>query len=228
MADDKSKEVDGRVTLIGVRLSFADIWRPKSIKRNDGTESPPKFSGNFLIDKTLAEKGELKGKYKGKTMPIMAALKAAKTDALAKKMGVEKAKTIKVKAQNYAVKDGNEENYDGYDNQWYVSSNNSKQPGIVGKDKRKLTEADGIPYAGCYVNAVVSLWCQLPGQTPNGDPKPLGVFASLEAIQFVRDGDRFGAAPVDTDEAFDDITDDDDEIGGGGGDDDDDGEDDVL
>lgn len=211
---DEKKAVDGRITLLGVRLSFADIWKPKSLRRDDGSESDPKFSSNFLIDKKLAESGELKAKYKGKVMPVMQALKLAKLDAMSKKLGEDKAKEAKVKPQNYCVKDGDLENYDGYENQWFLSSNNSRQPQIVGKDKRPLTQADGKPYAGCYVNAVVTLWCQLPGKTPKGDPKPLAVYASLEAIQFVRDGEAFGAKPVDVDEEFDDVTDDDDEIGG--------------
>lgn len=216
-------EVIGRVTLLGVRLSFADIWRPKSIKRTDGTESPPKYSANFLIPKDATG---LFGKYKGKKMPIMEALKAAKMDALSKKLGADKAKDAKVKPQNYAVKDGDLENYDGYADMYFVSANNAKQPPIAGKDKRPLKEADGIPYSGCYVNAVITLWCQLPGTTANGDPKPLGVFASLEAIQFAKHGTAFGAKPVDIDEEFDDITDEDDEVDGGEDEDEDDG--DVL
>lgn len=223
MAEEK-KLVEGRVTLLGVRLSFADIWRPKSIKRKDGTSSPPKFSANGLISKDGKDHHgkPLMAKYMGKTMPVMAALKKAKMDALAKKLGGDKAEKAKVKPENYCVRDGDLENWEGYEGNWYISANNSKQPKIVGRDKRPMTEADGKPYSGCYVNLIVSLWCQLPGQTDNGDPKPLGVFGSLEAIQFVEDGESFGAPQVDTDEEFDDITDDSDEDFGGDDDDDDD------
>ena len=227
MATDEKKLVEGRVTLLGVRLSFADIWRPKSIKRKDGTESPPKFSANGLISKNGKDDqgNPIMAKYMGKKMPVMAALKKAKTDALTKKLGADKAEKAKVKPENYCVRDGDLENWDGYEGNFYISANNSKQPKIVGRDKRPMTERDGKPYSGCYVNMIVSLWCQTPGQTPNGDPKPLGVFGSLEAIQFVRDGEAFGAQPVDTDEEFDDITDGEDDDFGGDGDED---EDDVL
>lgn len=219
MAQEK-KEVIGRVTLKGVRLSFADIWKPKSLTREDGTQSDPKFSANFLIPKD----GDLVGVYKGKSMPIMKALKAAKLDAIGKKLGEEKAASLKIRANNYCVKDGDEENYDGYADQYFVSSSNSRKPVIKGRDKRDLTESDGIVYSGCYVNAIVTLWYQAAG-TKNGNAVPHAVYGSLEAIQFVRKGEAFGAPGVDDDD-FEDLTDDEDDIGDGDADDSDD--DDML
>lgn len=222
-ATEEKKKVEGRIKLEGVRLSFADIWRPKAIKRQDGTSSPPKFSANFLIPKD----GDLTAIVDGKRMPIMVALKKAKHEAIAKKLGDAKAKTLKIKSSAYAVKDGDEENYDGYEGQWYVSANNAKQPKIIGRDKRPLTEADGVIYSGCYVNAIVTLWYQ-PAGVKNDNPVPHAVYASLEAIQFVRDGEAFGAAGVDVDEDFEDLTDDDDELDDDDAGDGDDDEDDVL
>jgi hypothetical protein len=204
---EEKKKVAGRIKLEGVRLSFADIWRPKAIKRSDGTESPPKFSANFLIPK---EGSELTAIVDGKRVPIMVGLKKAKIAAIAKKLGEEKAKTLKIKSSAYAVKDGDEENYDGYEGQWYVSANNAKQPKIIGRDKRALKEADGVVYSGCYVNAIITLWYQ-PAGVKNDNPVPHAVYASLEAVQFVKDGEAFGAPGVDVDEDFDDLTDDDDD-----------------
>jgi hypothetical protein len=221
MTDEKKKAVPGRIKIEGVRLSFADLWRPKTIKRQDGTESPPKYSANFLIPKD----GDLTAIVGGKRMPIMKALKQAKTDAIAKKLGDEKAKTLKIKSSAYAVKDGNEENYDGYEGQWYVSANNAKKPKVIGRDKRPLDEASGVIYSGCYVNAIVTLWYQ-PAGIKNNNPVPHAVYASLEAVQFVRDGEAFGAPGVDVDEDFEDLTDDDDDLDDD--DVDDDEEDDVL
>ena len=215
MATQDKKHVLGRIKLEGVRLSFADIYKPKSIRRNDGTQSDPKYSANGLIGKDgkCPETGKaLTAIYHGKRMPIMAALKKAKQDAMAKKLGDDKAATAKVKPENYCVRDGDLENWDGYEGNYYISGNNSKAPKVVGKDKRPLSPDDGIMFSGCFVNMVYTLWCQLPGQSQTGDPKPMAVFASLEALQFVRKGEAFGAAPVDTDDVFDDITDEDDEI----------------
>lgn len=224
MSEEK-KKVAGRIKLEGVRLSFADIWRPKSIKRPDGTESPPKYSANFLIPK---DGGDLTAIVDGKRVPILQGLKKTKLAAIAKKLGDEKAKTLKIKANNYAVKDGDEENYDGYEGNFYVGSNNVKQPKLIGRDKRVLTESDGVLYSGCYVNAIVTLWYQAAG-TKNDNPVPHAVYGSLEAIQFLRDGEAFGAPVVDIDEDFDDLTDDDDDLNDDDDDDlnDDDGDDDV-
>lgn len=229
MAEEK-KVVEGRVKLENVRLSFADIWRPKTIKRSDGTESPPKFSANGLIPKDGkweidGREIEVTGVVGGKRMPVMQALKRAKIEAIAKKLGPEKAKTLKIKSSAYAVKDGDEENYDGYEGNYYVSANNSKQPKLIGRDKRKLTESDGILYSGCYVNMIITLWYQ-PAGVKNDNPVPHAVYASLEAIQFVRKGEAFGAAEVDVDEDFDDLTDDEDDLDDDDVDDDD--EEDVL
>ena len=218
----EKKDVIGRVRLRNVRLSFADIWTPKSVTTEDGGQSEPRFSANFLIDKNA----DLDAVYLGKKMPIMKALKAAKIDAIAKKLGKDKAEELKIRANNYAVKDGDEENYDGYADTYYVAARNRKRPIIKGKDKRNLTEADGIMYSGCYVNAIITLWYQAAG-TKEGKNVPHAVYASLEGIQFVRDGEAFGAPGVDDDD-FEDLTDDDDELGEGDVDTADDDDDDML
>lgn len=212
MAD--KKPVTGRIKLEGVRLSFAqDLFVPGEVKSDgevvlDKSGNPVlKYSSNFLIPKD----GDLTAVVNGKRMPIMNGLKQAKIDAIAKKLGDEKAKTLKIKSSAYAVKDGDEENYDGYEGNWYVSANNTRKPKVIGRDKRALTESDGIIYSGCYVNAIVTLWYQPAGQK-NGNPVPHAVYASLEAVQFVRDGEAFGAPGVDVDEDFEDLTDDEDDL----------------
>lgn len=227
MATEK-KLVPGRVTLLDVRLSFADVYEAKSITRSDGTQSKPKFKANGLISKdgihpVTGEK--LMAIHMGKKMPVMQALKEAKLAAMEKKLGADKAKTAKVKPENYCVRDGDLENWDGYEGNFYISGSNSKQPKAVGRDKRPLNQADGILYSGCHANLIYTMWCQLPGKNEDGTPKPMGVFGSLEAVQFVRGGEAFGAAPVDVDEEFEDITDTSDEFDdvdeGGEGDDED-------
>lgn len=238
MSDTKKpKFVAGRIKLEDVRLSFAqDLFSPGEVKNNgevvlDKAGEPVfKFSSNFLIQKdgestAVVHVGEDKeGRVIKKRLPIMDALKRAKLSAIAKKLGEEKAKELKIRSSAYAVKDGDEENYDGYANNYYVSANNTKKPQVIGRDKRELKESDGVVYSGCHVNAVITLWYQ-PAGTKNGNPVPHAVYASLEAVQFVRDGEAFGAAGVDVDEDFDDITDDDDDIDGGEVSEDDDDED---
>ncbi len=222
MADKEKKVVIGRVRLEGVRLSFAELFSPSTYEREDGTTSDPRFKANFLIPK---DGGDLKGTYKKKSMPILQALKAAKLDAIARKYDgdLEKAKKVKIKAQNNCIKDGDEETWDGYADHYYVSASRKTKPTTKARDKRDVTEADGVLYSGCYVHAIVTLWHQVAGKK-DGQPVSNGVFAALEAVQFYKKGDAFGAAGVDDDD-FMDMSDDDDMVGD---DDDDDDEDSLI
>ena len=62
-----------------------------------------------------------------------------------------------------------------------------------------LSEEDGIPYGGCYVNADIDIWAQ------SGEYK--GVRAGLAGVQFVRDGERFGGGVVTAPDGFDELPD---------------------
>ena len=211
MTDEKRQPVLGRVKLEGVRLGFPSLWQPQKVQRKDDSgeqsESRAKFQAEFLIPKG----SDLTGVTAGKRMPIMKALEAARHSALVKKLGEQNAGKMKIKAANYCVKDGDEETYDSHQGHWFVRSRNVRRPKVVGRDKRDLSEADGIIYSGCYVNAVVTLWYQAAGKRDD-NPVPHGVYGSLEAVQFVRDGEAFGAPPIDVDEEFDDLVDDGDGI----------------
>jgi len=66
-----------------------------------------------------------------------------------------------------------------------------------------LTEKDGRPYGGCYVNVSLDIWVQ----DPKGEKAKNGkrINATLRGIQFMADGDAFaGGAPADPEE-FDDL-----------------------
>lgn len=93
-----------------------------------------------------------------------------------------------------------------------VASN--KRPVVLDKDKSPLSEEDGVIYAGCYVNAIVSFWFQDNdwGKRLNGN---------IHGVQFRKDGEAFGEAPISEDE-FDDFGDMDEFTDDDGFDDDDD------
>ena len=62
------------------------------------------------------------------------------------------------------------------------------------EDRSPLTEADGVIYAGCYVNASIEFWAQ-----DNNFGKRIN--AQLRGVQFNGDGDAFSAGrPADADE----------------------------
>ncbi len=111
----------------------------------------------------------------------------------------------KLPADKICLKDGDEIDYDGYAGCMSVKASTAKRPIVIGKDKSPLSEDDNVIYSGCYVNAIISLWAQ-----NNGFGKRIN--ASLEGVQFAKDGSPFGDGGskasvddfdlVDDDEAF--------------------------
>lgn len=175
------------VKLTNVRLSFAHIFRAK--KNSSDPEATPKFQASFLIDKSTKE-----GKRN------IARMEEAIEEAMRKKWGDN---PPRLKADKICLRDGDDEDWNGYEGCMYVSANNVRRPTIVDRDRSPLTEEDGKPYSGCYVNAIVRVWAQ-----DNQHGKRVN--ASLEGIQFVKDGEPFGPPPLSED-AFDDLGDDEDD-----------------
>ncbi len=57
--------------------------------------------------------------------------------------------------------DGDEKaEYEGYSGNKFVFASNKARPRIVDQDNMILVQADGCPYAGYYVNAVIDIWAQ--------------------------------------------------------------------
>lgn len=101
------------------------------------------------------------------------------------------------------LRDGNEKpNMDGYgDGVMFITASRKTRPAVVDRIRDPLTEEDGTIYAGCYVNATIRLWVQ--------DNKwGKRVNAELRAVQFVKDGESFGAGPVNAEDEFDVLMDD--------------------
>jgi hypothetical protein len=167
------------LVLKNVRLSFPQIWTPKAFAAGQD----PRFNANFLIHKE--DQAELIAKIKE-------AVKAVATE----KWGKDVPKSLKV-----CIGDGEEKDYDGYDGAMFLSASTKTRPVIVDQKKNPLAEEDGKPYAGCYVNAAISLWAQ-------DNQWGKRVNASLDAIQFVKDGDAFGGKKTTAD-VFGEIEEDD-------------------
>lgn len=162
--------------LVSVRLSFPDIWVPKSLQAN----AEPKYGCSFLIDK--ATQGE---QIKELKELILAAAKA-------KWPGKVKELTDKKKL-HFCLHEGSEKDYDGYsEDNMFLTASSKKRPLIVDRDRTPLAEQDSRPYAGCYVDAIVRIWVQ-----DNDYGKRVN--AELMGVQFVKDGDPFGAGPINPD-----------------------------
>lgn len=154
-----------------IRLSYANIFEPRSINGSD-----PKYSVSLIIpksDKQLVEiikqaienaKERDKGKWNGK---IPANLKLP-------------------------LRDGDEERPEdeAYANSYFVNANSTEQPGVVGLEKNKatgkaikLTEEE--VYSGCYARVSIDFY----GYNAAGNR---GIACGLGNIQKYKDGERLG------------------------------------
>jgi hypothetical protein len=190
---------EGVVVLQSVRLSFPKLFKPEA-SIEGGT---PKFGAAFLMDpETETGKANIK------------ALKAA-IGAVAKKTWAEKAEKVMkaLDSDRSGLRDGDTATngegdvYSGYENMVFVSASNRKRPQVLNRDKTPITEEDNVIYGGCYVDAVVSVWATADKKLGGN-----GVFCTLEVVRFRKDGEAFGAAPVDADDYLDDLDDDDDDM----------------
>lgn len=178
-----------QITLKNVRLSFPSLFQAKSFTGSDGKPTEPKFQAVFLLDK----------KQHAKVIEQI----EAQTDATAKEFFDGKLPKLK----HRPVRDGEDkEDKDGYGpDVAFISASSKRRPQVVDRNpSMPLVEADNRPYAGCYVNAVISLWAfnhKLGGK---------GVSANLLAVQFLKDGDPFGET-VNAEEAFENVESEEDE-----------------
>ncbi len=96
------------------------------------------------------------------------------------------------------LRDGDQVEYDGYAGMMSLKAANKKRPTVINRDKSPIIEDDNIMYAGCYVNMIVDFWVQ-----NNGFGKRVN--ANLLGVQFVKDGEAFGADTASSVDEFDDL-----------------------
>lgn len=164
-----------KIKLQNVRLSFPSLFR-RAVFGGDET----KYEGTFLIDKTAG------------------AAKIAEIETAIEAMLKEKNKGKALAPDKVCFKDGDTIDYDGYAGTMSIKASSSKRPMVIGIDKSPLTEDDGKPYAGCYVNAVLEIWFQ-----DNQFGKRIN--ANLLGVQFVKDGNPFGDGATASVDDFDEI-----------------------
>lgn len=172
------------VTLKDVRLAFPDLWKAVEFKPGDGKA---RYNATFLV---------VPGSANDKA--IEAAIKAAAEEAYGAKADKFLA-GVRGNTNKFAYLDGDLKEYAGYEGMMYLACHSKVRPLVIDRRRNPLTEADGQPYAGCYVTAKVSLYA-LKGDFP-------GVFASFSGVQFVRDGDAFSGGSKVAPDDFDDLGD---------------------
>lgn len=149
------------------RLSYANVWEPKSI--NGGTE---KYSVSIIIPKsdtkTLTAINEAidaaieegKGKYGGK-LPNKASLKLPLRDG-----------------------DIDRENDEAYKDSYFLNANSITAPQIVDKDVKPILDRSEV-YSGVYARVSINFYAF----NTNGNK---GVAVGLGNIQKIRDGEPLG------------------------------------
>lgn len=181
------------VILKNVRISFPDLFKPGK-PMNEG--EAPKYGCQSII-----EKGS-EAETAAKNAMMQTAQETFGPNWKAIVGAMEKTKKCLRNGDDNLDKDGNIR--DGYGGKMYLVARNKAKPALVGGKNpdgtfKYLTEADGKPYGGCYANVKVDI------KAMKGREKiPSQIYASLLAVQFVRDGDAFGSAPG-TPEGFDDV-----------------------
>lgn len=173
MAKKKAPTSD-KILLPEVRLSFPRLWKPKAFQPGQD----PRYEATFLLDKSNATH----------------AAKIRELKATAKQM-IEGA-GLDESDFKFCFTSGDKKKYDGYAGCIAVATHNSIRPPVVNRRREPVEENEaGAPYAGCYVNAKITLWLQ-----DNQYGKRIN--ANLLTVQFVRDGERFGMQAVDPEDEF--------------------------
>lgn len=225
------KEKDPATCMLkGVRLSMFDdqLYFPsvKYIEKGKNTgKNAFTWAAKFILPPKDTPEGE------NLKREIMAAIEAAKV----KKWG-EKASEKRIKAANISFKDGDDENFTAFHGSFFVpaakttygrkDAPETEVPNrpfkVFGPRKTKMEDGTArfldtpagslyAPYSGCYVNAQVEFWAQ-DADAERGIPPRVN--ATINGVQFCRDGESFGQRTrVDVDNDFEEEEDDDFESG---------------
>jgi hypothetical protein len=169
-----------KIILKNVRISFPSLFKKGSF---NGEET--KYESTFLLDKV-------------EHADSITEIKAQIADLVKSNL-----KGSKVPADKICLRDGDEVEYDGYAGCYSIKCSTKKRPIVIDRDRSPLTEDDGKPYGGCYVNASIDLWVQ-----NNAYGKRIN--STLLAVQFAKDGEPFADGSTGDINDFDMITDDDD------------------
>lgn len=185
-----AKRVETKVVTNVVRLSYANLFEPKSI---DGGEA--KYSVSLIISKDDKETLKL----------IEEAIDLAKKNGKGSKFGGKVPAVLKM-----PLRDGDEERPDdeAYANSYFLNASSSRKPAIVSRRMELIDEPEEV-YSGCYANVSVNFY-------PFNVSGNKGIAAGLNGVQKVKEGDRLGNGYVDPAKEFeilddvDDLNDEDD------------------
>lgn len=177
---------EGQVFIPNARLGYPKLWKAEGIKA-DAT-SKPRFGCAIYLPKSDTK------------------TKAA-IDAEVDRLTKVKFKGVARKSKDLCIADGDGES--GDDNTrgcWIISANRAEsqgRPNVIDRNRNPIDSSDASKvYAGCVANFFIAIY--VPGTWTK-------ICASLEVVQFVRDGEPFGAARVNADSVMPDLGDEEEE-----------------
>ena len=161
-----AKQTNNRVVTGVVRLSYANVWEPKSINGGD-----PKYSCSIIIPKSDTE--------------TVNAINAAIDCAIQEGIGKFGGKIPPMGALKLPLRDGDtERDDDAYAGCYFINANSKTAPQIVDKYVRPILDRSEV-YSGVYAHVSLSFYAF----NTNGNK---GVACGLGNIQKVRDGEPLG------------------------------------
>lgn len=159
-----------KIKMQNVRLSFPSLFQMGAF----GGESTGKYEATFVLDKKEH------------------AAVIAQIEAESARMQKEDLKA-KISSDKICLKDGNDLGRPEFEGKMTIKASTKKRPLVIDRDKTPITEEDNKVYAGCYVNAIVSLWSQ-------NNQYGKRINAQIDGVQFARDGEPFGDGGTSVDE----------------------------
>lgn len=176
-----TKNFSATKVVIPCRISFANIWSPKSINGSD-----PKYSVSCVISKS----------DKSTLARIQKAIEAAKEQGKVSKWGGKIPPNCKTPLRDGDIDRPDDEDYV---NAMFINATAKDAPQIVDRQVNPIMDPMMV-YSGCFCNVSINFY----PFNANGNR---GIAAGLGNIQFVKDGDRLsGKASASSD--FDAIEDD--------------------
>lgn len=178
-----------KIMLRNVRLSYEHIF--KAVAFEEGQE--PKYSATFIIPKDH---------------PDLPAVKRAMFEAGQESFAADFGKAGSwPRGYTCSLKDADKdtdsmgdvlaEKNPAYKGCYILEANSTRRPVTLNRAKAAVVEEDGLIYSGCYVNASLAAAGYTFGKVKKG------VKVYLNGVQFVKDGERFGADATSDFDALD-------------------------
>lgn len=187
-----AKNAGAQVRVDEARLSFPAIWIPTT-GPNPNEKSKPAYTAHLIV-----EKPEIISNIKRVIQMVAKEAWGDNADDMIKKLNAEGRISFR---PGSTKTDDSGTVLDGYaaPGCYYLSARSQQRPTVVDRDRTPLTEADGKPYSGCYVVAIVRIWAQTGGQYGKR------INCQMQGLQFLRDGDSFGGGRVASPDEFESL-----------------------